>query len=133
MPLVEVDRFKPPRVRDVAALIGFHETRVRQACKALARTGLLIEIATDHFFKRETVVEMADIARELTARAEDGRFVAAAFRDRLDNGRKVAIQILEFFDRQGLTHRSGDLRRVVKAPSLVFGDRLGGSDAADRV
>ncbi len=48
-------------------------------------------------------------------------FSAADFRDKLDNGRKVAIQILEFFDRHGLTRRDGDLRRVVKAPELVFG------------
>ena len=34
------------------------------------------------------------------------------FRDKLDNGRKVAIQILEFFDRHGVTIRRGDLRRV---------------------
>ena len=36
---------------------------------------------------------------------------AAQFRDRLDNGRKVAIQILEFLDRHGVTMRRGDLRR----------------------
>ena len=40
-------------------------------------------------------------------------FTAAQFRDRLDNGRKVAIQILEFFDRHGITLRRGDLRRPV--------------------
>ena len=28
------------------------------------------------------------------------------------NGRKVAIQILEFFDRQGITVRRGDYRRT---------------------
>ncbi len=39
-------------------------------------------------------------------------FIAAQFRDRLDNGRKVAIQILEFFDRHGVTMRRGDLRRI---------------------
>ena len=54
--------------------------------------------------------------------SKEGRvFSAADFRDKLDNGRKVAIQILEFFDRHGLTRRDGDLRRVVKAPELVFG------------
>ena len=37
---------------------------------------------------------------------------AAQFRDRLDNGRKVAIQILEFLDRHGVTMRRGDLRRI---------------------
>ena len=42
-------------------------------------------------------------------------------RDRLDNGRKVAIQILEFFDRHGLTIRHGDLRRVNKHRLDLFG------------
>lgn len=121
LPLLEQDRFRPPRVRDIAGAIGFHETRVRRACKALVRTGALIEVAHDHFFPRATVLEMAAIARRLGEAADGGRFTAAAFRDALDNGRKVAIQILEFFDRNGLTHRTGDLRRVVKAPEAIFG------------
>ena len=45
-------------------------------------------------------------------RPTTGEFTAAQFRDRLDNGRKVAIQILEFFDRHGVTMRRGDLRRI---------------------
>ena len=49
---------------------------------------------------------------DVAAQAEDGQFTAAQFRDRLDNGRKVAIQILEFFDRHGVTLRRGDLRRI---------------------
>ncbi|MCK5747543.1 MAG: SelB C-terminal domain-containing protein, partial [Oricola sp.] len=36
----------------------------------------------------------------------------AALRDRLDNGRKLSIQILEYFDRQGVTFRRGDQRRI---------------------
>ena len=46
---------------------------------------------------------------------------AAAFRDRLENGRKVAIQILEFFDRAGVTIRSGDTRRVRPERLALFG------------
>ncbi len=118
-PRVAAERFKPPRVRDIGKEIGAEENAVRRTCKALARTGDLVEVAHDHFFLRTTVAEMANIARGLS----DGgtTFSAADFRDRLDNGRKVAIQILEFFDRHGLTRRDGDLRRVVKAPELVFG------------
>ena len=41
-----------------------------------------------------------------------GEITAAQFRDQLGNGRKVAIQILEFFDRHGVTFRRGDLRRI---------------------
>ncbi len=39
-------------------------------------------------------------------------FTAADFRDKLENGRKVAILILEFFDRHGITIRRGDQRRT---------------------
>ena len=49
---------------------------------------------------------------DIAAKAEGGEFTAALLRDRLDNGRKVAIQILEFFDRHGVTIRRGDLRRL---------------------
>ena len=48
-------------------------------------------------------------------------FTAAEFRDKLDNGRKVAILILEFFDRHGITIRRGDLRRTVPQKLEQFG------------
>ena len=57
---------------------------------------------------------MVETAADLAAKAATGQFTAAEFRDRLDNGRKVAIQILEFFDRHGVTLRRGDLRRINK-------------------
>ncbi len=37
---------------------------------------------------------------------------AADFRDRIATGRKLAIIILEFFDRSGVTTRHGDLRKI---------------------
>jgi len=74
--------------------------------------GQVDEIAPDHFFLRPTVAEIAHLLPALAAQASNGEFSAAQLRDRLDNGRKVAIQILEFFDRHGLTARRGDLRRI---------------------
>jgi len=106
------DRFRPPRVREIANRLQTPEPDVRRVLKSLSRQGEVIEIAPDHFFLRETAAEMVDIAGGIAADAADGQFTAAQFRDRMDNGRKVAIQILEFFDRHGVTMRRGDLRRV---------------------
>ena len=105
-------RFRPPRVRDVSGMLARPEQDIRQLMKLAARLGLVDEVAHDHFFLRTTVQEMARIAADLAAHAPDGRFTAAQFRDRLDNGRKVAIQILEFFDRQGVTLNRSTLRRI---------------------
>jgi selenocysteine-specific elongation factor len=105
-------RFRPPRVRDVAGLLARPEQDIRQLMKFAARLGLVDEVAHDHFFLRPTMHDMVLIAADLAAHAADGSFTAAQFRDRIDSGRKVAIQILEFFDRQRVTLNRGTLRRV---------------------
>jgi selenocysteine-specific elongation factor len=104
------ERFRPPRVRDIAAAADLAEAEVRRLLKLAGRMGRVDEIAHDHFFLRPTVAEMVEIAQTIVA--ANGEFTAGQFRDHLSNGRKVAIQILEFFDRHGVTLRRGDLRRM---------------------
>ena len=108
------ERFRPPRVRDISGLLHVKEPDVRRLFKVLSRTGKVDEVAHDHFFLRDTVAEMVAICVKFAEQAPDGSFNAAQLRDQLDNGRKVAIQILEFFDRHGVTIRRGDLRRINK-------------------
>ncbi|MDK9698320.1 MAG: selenocysteine-specific translation elongation factor [Siculibacillus sp.] len=130
------ERFRPPRVRDLAATLDEPEEEVRRLMKLLARLGRVDEVAHDHFFLRETVAEMVEIVVDLGARAAGGEFTAADFRDRVDNGRKVAIQILEFFDRHGITLRRGDPRRVNRHRLDLFrsvreGDKDDGGEGAE--
>ena len=123
------ERFRPPRVADLAERLRVPEAAVRRLLKLLARMGRLDEIAPDHFFLRATVAAMVDIACDL-AEKSNGQFAAAQFRDRLDNGRKVAIQILEFFDRHGITLRRGDLRRVNPQRRHLFATPAAGGHAS---
>jgi selenocysteine-specific elongation factor len=105
-------RFRPPRVRDIAAVLVRPEADIRRLLNLAGRLGRVDQVAHDHFFLRSTVSEMVRIAATIASRAANGTFIAAQFRDQLANGRKVAIQILEFFDRQGITHLQGDQRRI---------------------
>ncbi len=106
------ERFRPPRVRDIAGHLRVQEADVRRLLKLASRLGRVDEVAQDHFFLRATVGEIVDVARAVAAAQPEGEFTAALLRDRLDNGRKVAIQILEFLDRHGVTIRRGDNRRI---------------------
>ena len=106
------ERFRPPRVRDISGVLQAKEPEIRRLFKVLSRIGKVDEVAHDHFFLRGTVAEMVEICVDISAIVPEGQFTAAQLRDRLDNGRKVAIQILEFFDRHGVTIRRGDLRRI---------------------
>jgi selenocysteine-specific elongation factor len=118
-PLIVAERFRPPRTRELALALKIPETATRTTLKRLMRMGQVVEIAPDHFFLRETVAEMAAVVAN--AVDADGLLTAAALRDRLDNGRKVAIQILEFFDKSGFTVRTGDVRRVRMDRIAMFG------------
>jgi selenocysteine-specific elongation factor len=122
--VIRASRFRPPRVRDFANDLEVPEPDMRQLMRRLVRVGRVVEVAHDHFFLRETVAEMIAIAAEIATAAPDAEITAAAFRDRVDSGRKVAIQILEFLDKQGVTIRRGDKRRVVPGRLSYFGEAV---------
>jgi selenocysteine-specific elongation factor len=110
--------FRPPILNDLAKTLRIAPPELRRQAKRFAAEGRLSEVAPDHFFLREAVPRMAAEAARLSAA---GPFTAAQFRDALGNGRTLAILVLEYFDRRGLTLRKGDLRRVVKDPAALFG------------
>jgi len=105
-PLLDIAPFQPPRVRDVAQASGIAEGAVRGLMKRLARVGLVYPVAHDHYFSAQAVAQLAAQVDALCTR--DGAARAAALRDAIGGGRKVAIHILEFFDRVGYTRRVRD-------------------------
>ena len=106
MPLLTVQPCNPPRVRDIARDIGLSEDAVRTVMKRAARVGEVYPVAHDHYFHARAVADLARRVADLCA--EDGAVRAARLRDGIGGGRKVAIQILEFFDRIGYTRRVRD-------------------------
>ncbi|EPB0481327.1 selenocysteine-specific translation elongation factor [Providencia stuartii] len=93
-------------VRDLAKEINHDEDAVRRAMKKAAQMGLVTAIIRDRYYSSDQIKQFAElILRYCTHKGEIG---AADFRNELGIGRKLAIQILEFFDRSGFTRRKGD-------------------------
>lgn len=99
--------FRPPRVRDFAEVLAVDKPEIRRVLKL----GHTDQIARDHFFARTVTAEMVEIVQDAAAGSEDGWFTAPAFRDRVQNGRKVAVEIRDILDRLGVTLGRSDLRR----------------------
>ncbi len=122
-PLLDAAPYNPPRVRDVFKASGVAEDTVRQLFKRLARAGELYPVAHDHYFTAQAVAALAAVVAAVCATHGVAR--AAEFRDAIygdgGGGRKVAIQILEFFDRVGYTRRVRDdhLLRGGNAPEWL--------------
>lgn len=93
-------------VRDLARETGQDEQRMRQLLRLAAQQGLITAIVKDRYYRRQSILAFADLIRSLDQ--ERGSTCAADFRDRLGTGRKLAIQILEYFDRIGFTRRRGN-------------------------
>jgi selenocysteine-specific elongation factor len=118
--LIEEQKFRPPQVREMSDQLGQPITAIRKLAKTMARLGNVVEVATDRFFLRSALVELGQKAADLSRKGPNRMFTAAEFRDAAGCGRNVGIQILEYFDRQGLTLRKGDERSVVKDPVAVL-------------
>src|SRR5512146_481827 len=110
LPMLQNFPFQPPRVRDIAHDLAVAEAAVRMLLRGVARAGEVYLVAHDHYFTRDAVEKLSAIVRSM-AEAHD-RVRAAEFRDQIGVGRKLAIQILEFFDRIGYTRRTGDEHRL---------------------
>ncbi|WP_374420144.1 selenocysteine-specific translation elongation factor [Chromobacterium sp.] len=93
-------------VRDLAALGGVEEEEARALLRKAARLGHVHAVVPDRYFSGAAIRRMAAVVRDLNQQA--GYADAANFRDQLGCGRKLAIQVLEYFDRSGFTRRLGD-------------------------
>jgi selenocysteine-specific elongation factor len=105
-PLFEQAGFDPPWVRD----LGHDEAAVRSLLRKMARLGLLHQVVRDLFYTDAVLRRLAAMLMQLAA--ENPVIQVSAFRDAVGLGRKRSIQILEYFDRIGLTRRFGDRRQI---------------------
>ncbi len=115
------DAVKPPVLAELAGTLGVDRSLLALFLGRSAGRGLLVKVAPNRFFHPGAVRRLADVAEQLAAAAEDGRFDARAFRDTSGIGRNLTIQVLEYFDGAGLTHRIGDARIVVRRAEDLFG------------
>lgn len=97
---------EPWWVRDPQKQTGTDEQMMRVVLRQAAQQGIITAIVKDRYYRNDRIVAFANMIRELDQ--ERGSTCAADFRDRLNIGRKLAIQILEYFDRIGFTRRRGN-------------------------
>ncbi|MCE1249151.1 MAG: SelB C-terminal domain-containing protein, partial [Comamonadaceae bacterium] len=117
LPLLAAGAFDPPWVRSLAQDLGTPELAVRQTLVGLARRGEIFAVVKDLYYSRLALQQLADLARACAA--APGGLHAAAFRDASGLGRKRAIQVLEFFDRVGLTRRVRD-QHLLRPDTVLF-------------
>lgn len=97
---------EPWWVRDLARETATDEPLMRATLRQAAQQGIITAIVKDRYYLNDRIVQFAQLIRRLDLGR--GSTCAADFRDSLGVGRKLAIQILEHFDRIGFTRRRGN-------------------------
>lgn len=119
-PLIAAGGAAPPRLRDLAHALGASEEAMRRLLRRLVRAGLVWELAPDRFYPPAAAAKLARLALAAASESEDGSLRLATFRDRAAIGRKLALEILESFDRLGLTLRRGETRLLCRPRLDLF-------------
>ena len=105
----------PPDLKELEKQAGVSRQRLTEVMRLLERDGSVVRVTTDMYFLASSIEQLrATLKKYLT---EKGEMTAASFRDLINSSRKYTIPLLEYFDRDGLTIRIGDIRRLKSSPA----------------
>ena len=93
-------------VRDMANALATDEAVMRNFMYKAGKLGYLTPIVKDRFFLTETVYAYARLIKQIAE--QEGKASVNEVRDRLNFGRKLTVQLMEYFDRVGFLRRKGN-------------------------
>ncbi|HDR0612469.1 selenocysteine-specific translation elongation factor [Pasteurella multocida] len=97
----------PLWVRDLANVLGQDESAMRNFLYKAGKLGYLTPIVKDRFFLTETLYAYSRLVKQFIA--EHGAISVNQLRDELQFGRKLVVQLIEYFDRCGFLRRKGNI------------------------
>jgi selenocysteine-specific elongation factor len=108
-PILEKHLLQPPVLHELATMINRSVIDLESALKECAAQGYLVHPTVNRFMLPAALSEFESLIKSLD-QAEG--FSVQTFRDASGIGRNLAIEMLEYFDRKGLTRRDGNVRFV---------------------
>ncbi|NIO06754.1 MAG: hypothetical protein GTO40_01725, partial [Deltaproteobacteria bacterium] len=105
----------PPDLKEIEKQVGLARGKLTEVIRVMEREGSIVRIATDLYFLSESVDRVKAVLYKYLS--EHKEINAATFRDLLNSSRKFTIALLEHFDREGITIRIGDTRKLKSPPT----------------
>jgi selenocysteine-specific elongation factor len=106
----ELAGVRPPRLRELVDITGVSLDSLEAFLLRAEELGFVHRVAANRFYGPRALAMLETMAARLVAESPDGMFAAADFNRASGIGRNLTIQVLEYFDRIGVTQRRGDRR-----------------------
>ncbi|OGP31247.1 MAG: selenocysteine-specific translation elongation factor [Deltaproteobacteria bacterium GWC2_42_11] len=106
--------FSPPRADELKEIFRgkYSADSLQKSFHLLVKKGVIIRIAENEYLLKDTIEDARNLL--VIFFEKNDKVKAAEFRDILACGRKIAIEILEYFDKERFTLRTGDYRVLRK-------------------
>jgi selenocysteine-specific elongation factor len=109
-----VNPLAPPDLKQIEKETGIERTTLGEIIRVMEREGSIVRVASELYFLADCLDTLKHaLHQHLT---ETTAITTAAFRDLFGTSRKYSIPLLEYFDREGMTLRVGDTRRLRNPP-----------------
>jgi len=109
----------PPDVKQIEKEMGIGRARLGDVIRVMERERSIVRVATDLYFLADCVERVKGTLYDHLSEKSD--ITPASFRDLFGTSRKYTIPLLEYFDREGITIRVGDTRRL-KSSRIEHGE-----------
>ena len=106
-----VNQTQPMSLGDISKTLRIPLSQLEKSLSLMVSAKVLVRVANHRYLTPERVSALHDTAKKL---ADIKPFSVKEFRDESGLGRNVVIEILEYFDRQRITKRTGDTRRLIE-------------------
>ncbi len=108
--LLAASPLAPPDLQQLEKEIGAGRAKLTEVMRVLERERSIVRVAADLYFLAESLDSVRRRLRDQFSEKKD--ITPAMFRDHFCITRKHTIPLLEYFDREGVTVRIGDVRRL---------------------
>ena len=111
-PLLAADITKPPVLHELAKQLNMQPIAATKLLNQLVGAGILVRPVANRYFLPAGLEQLRQRLIETAQGCYEQGFGVADFRDSSGIGRNLCIEILEYFDRIGVTQRIGDRRKL---------------------
>jgi selenocysteine-specific elongation factor len=101
---------EPPSLREWAARLGVEAPRLRDLLAHLERDGRLVRAPGDLWFDRDAIDALR--AKIVAHLSEHGALETPTYKTLIGTSRRTAVPLMELFDAERVTIRSGDVRKL---------------------
>jgi len=110
-----------PALHDMPESLQLTIEVLKPFMERMAKLGHLHQVGRYRYYLPETLKELAHCAETLSESSDGACFTAVQYKEYCGIGRNVTIELLEYFDRVGLTRRQGQTRRMRQRVAQVLG------------